>query len=150
MTINTHAIVKNLVIVGGFTETASEAIVEAILAGTDNAHIKDKVDLLEKEQSGTYTEFAVMQQIVATKSNIAELKTELKEDIAELRAELKGDIAELKTELKGDINAVRTEIVALRGEVRAEIAKSTTDILKWIIPLFLANMSLVISLFFKS
>ena len=36
---------------------------------------------------------------VATKSDVGELKTELKGDIAELRAELKGDIGAVKAEL---------------------------------------------------
>ena len=50
----------------------------------------------------------------ATRSDLIELRTELKGDIAELRAELKGDIAEvrremaeLRTELKGDIARVQ-------------------------------------------
>ena len=36
---------------------------------------------------------------VATKSDVGELRTELKGDIAELRAELKGDIGAVKAEL---------------------------------------------------
>ena len=38
---------------------------------------------------------------VATKGDLAELRTELKGDIAELRAELKGDIAELRSRTQG-------------------------------------------------
>ena len=37
---------------------------------------------------------------IATKQDLAELRTELKQDIAELRTELKQDIAELKSDLK--------------------------------------------------
>ena len=43
---------------------------------------------------------AAFSDSVATKTDIAELRTELKGDIAELRAELKGDIAELRTEIQ--------------------------------------------------
>ena len=37
---------------------------------------------------------------LATKQDIAELRSELKQDIAELRSELKQDIAELRSDLK--------------------------------------------------
>ena len=37
---------------------------------------------------------------IATKQDLADLRTELKQDIAELRTELKQDIAELKSDLK--------------------------------------------------
>src|SRR5688572_12002203 len=50
----------------------------------------------------------------ATRSDIVELRAELKGDFAELRTELKGDIAELGTEFKGDIAELRTE---LRGDI---------------------------------
>ena len=51
---------------------------------------------------------------VATKGDVAELRTELKGDNAELKAELKGDNAELKAELKGDIAAVKAELWAVK------------------------------------
>jgi hypothetical protein len=70
---------------------------------------------------------------VATKADIATLRTELRADIAALRTELKAgiaalaaDMAALRAELKGDIATLRTElkgdIAALRTEFKAEIA----------------------------
>ena len=55
---------------------------------------------------------------VATKADIAELRT----DMAELRAELKADMAELRTELKADMAELRTELkaVEMRGAERFE------------------------------
>ena len=52
---------------------------------------------------------AAFSDSVATKTDIAELRTEM----AALRAELKGDITELRTELKGDIAVLRTEVQAV-------------------------------------
>ena len=73
---------------------------------------------------------------VATKADLAELKTVLKSDITELRTELKSDIAELRTELKSDNTELRTELKAeivqsetnLRTELKAEIAQSETNL----------------------
>jgi hypothetical protein len=47
---------------------------------------------------------------VATKTDIAALRTEVKTDIAALRTEVKTDIAALRTEVKTDTAALRTEL----------------------------------------
>ncbi len=60
---------------------------------------------------------------VATKTDLAEVKTELKTDIAEVKAEIaevKTEIAEVKAELK-------TEIAELKAELKTEIAGIKTD-----------------------
>ncbi len=46
---------------------------------------------------------------VATKTDLAEVKTELKTDIAEVKTE----IAELKTELKTDIAGIKTDMAEM-------------------------------------
>ena len=58
-----------------------------------------------------------LRDAVATKTDLSEVKAELKGDIADLKAELKGDIADLRTELKGDIADFRTELHELEGRV---------------------------------
>ena len=47
---------------------------------------------------------------IATKADIAELRTTTKADIAEVRAEMKTDIAELRAEMKTDIAELRAEM----------------------------------------
>ena len=62
---------------------------------------------------------------VATKTDIAELRT----DTAELKTELKSDIAELKTELKSDIAELKTDTAELKTELtgfRATMEKTVT------------------------
>jgi septal ring factor EnvC (AmiA/AmiB activator) len=73
---------------------------------------------------------------VATKSDLAEVRTALKQDIAEVRTE----IAEVRTELKQEIAEVRTEI----AQVRTEIAQSKNDILRWV---FAFNLVLIGAIF---
>lgn len=69
---------------------------------------------------------------VATKTDLAALKSELKADIAAVRTELKADINELRNELKADITELRTElkgdIAALRTELKGDIAGNSADI----------------------
>lgn len=54
------------------------------------------------------------------KGDIDSVRTDLKDDIGSVRTELKGDIGSLKTELKGDIDSVRTD---LKGDIAALDAK---------------------------
>ena len=75
---------------------------------------------------------------VATKSDVGELRTELKGDIGELRAELKGDIGELRTELKGDIGELKGDIGELKGdigELRGEVGAVKAELwaVKWVL-----------------
>lgn len=110
--LNTHAIVKKFT-QHGFTEEHAELIVDAI---------NDQSDQL------------------ATKNDLAMLKTEIKGDINELKAELKADIIEVKTELKADISLLKEEMKEVK-----------IDLLKWFIPLILtvliSNIAILIALF---
>jgi len=90
---------------GHFTPEQAEALAEA-LGEVSHGALATKADLAD----------------LATKADLAAVRTE----IAELRTELKTGIAELRTELK-------TEIAELRMELKTEIAETKTDLLKWII-----------------
>jgi hypothetical protein len=110
--LNTHAVVKKFT-QHGFTEEHAELIVDAI---------NDQSDQL------------------ATKNDLAMLKTEIKGDINELKAELKADITEVKVELKADISLLKEEMKEVK-----------IDLLKWFIPLILtvliSNIAILIALF---
>src|SRR4051794_1291453 len=53
---------------------------------------------------------------LATKSDLAGLRTEM----AGLRTELKGDIDSLRSELKADIVGLRSELTGLRSELKGD------------------------------
>lgn len=97
--LNTHAVVKKFT-QHGFTEEHAELIVDTI---------NDQSDQL------------------ATKNDLAMLKTEIKADIIEVKTDLKKDISDIKSDL----------------------AEIKTDILKWMIPFFLTIIGLIITAFFK-
>lgn len=90
--LNTHAVVKKFT-QHGFTEEHAELIVDAI---------NDQSDQL------------------ATKNDLAMLKTELKSEILEIKSELREEIKDIKI-----------------------------DLLKWMIPFFLTIIGLIITAFFK-
>jgi hypothetical protein len=90
--LNTHAVVKKFT-QHGFTEEHAELIVDAI---------NDQSDQL------------------ATKNDLAMLKTEINAKIIEIKSELKEEIKDIKI-----------------------------DLLKWMIPFFLTIIGLIITAFFK-
>jgi gas vesicle protein len=63
----------------------------------------------------------------SVRTDMAEMRTELKGEMAEMRIELKSDMAELRTELKNDMSEMRTElkgdIAELKTEFRSEIGR---------------------------
>ncbi len=72
---------------------------------------------------------------VAKKADLRELRADLKSDVSEVRleigqvkSELKQDIADLRTELKQDIFEVRLEIVQVKSELKQDIADMKIDI----------------------
>lgn len=62
------------------------------------------------------------------KAEIAELRSELKAEIAGVRSELKAEISELRSELKVEIAGVRSELKTEIAEVRSDVASVKTNI----------------------
>ena len=71
---------------------------------------------------------------LATKTDLDEVRSELKLEIAELRS----DLDEVRSELK-------LEIAELRSELKVEIAGVRSDLLKYMIGLFLAQAGFLVA-----
>jgi len=71
---------------------------------------------------------------IATKKDVTDVRTELKE----VKAELKQDIADLRAELKQDIADLRTEL-------KQDIANVKVDMIKWMIGLLFAQTALILT-----
>ena len=96
---------------------------------SDIANMATKDDIAEL-RTGTKEDIAELR--TATKDDIAELRTGTKEDIAELRTATKDDIAELRTGTKEDIAELRTatkdDIAELRVATKEDIAELKTEL----------------------
>ena len=81
---------------------------------------------------------------LATKQDIAQLRSETKSNIDHLRTELKSDIDHLRTELKSDIDHLKTDIDQLRSETKSNIDHLRTELksdvawMKWVLGVNLA------------
>ena len=65
----------------------------------------------------------------------------LREEVA-----TKTDLAAVKTELAADITAVKTELVAVRTELKADIAAVKHDMLRWMVGVAFAQVGLTVAL----
>jgi chromosome segregation ATPase len=77
------------------------------------------------------------------------LRQELHAEIGKLRAE----IDKLRQEMHAEIGKLRqemhTELAKLRGELAAGLAAVKVDLLRWIVPLILAQMAMTLGLFVR-
>jgi plasmid stabilization system protein ParE len=103
---------------GRFTPEQAETLAEALAEATH-------------EDLATKTDLAAVK--AELKADIAEVRSELRADIAEVRSKLRADIAEVRSELRADIAEVRAELAELKAELKSDIAEVKADILKWVV-----------------
>jgi F0F1-type ATP synthase membrane subunit b/b' len=101
---------------------------------------------------------------LATQGHVRESELRLQRDIEQIRADLKADIEQIRAELKADIEQIRAELhqteLRLQKEIeqvrsdlkldierlRTELASTKVDLLKWIVPLMLGQVALIVAL----
>ena len=106
---------------GSFTPEQSDTLAQAFSESTEDS-VATKVDIAE------------------LKTEIADLKVELKTEIADLRVELKTEIADLRVELKTEIANLKIEISVLRAELKTDIANLKVDMVRWIVGAIAFNL----------
>ena len=83
-----------------------------------------------------------LREEVATKTEVASVRTELSADIAAVRTELaavRAELAAVRTELTADI-------AALSHELRAEMQTVKHDMLRWMVGMAFAQVGLTVAL----
>jgi hypothetical protein len=91
----------------------------------------------------------------ATRTDLQHLDARLTGEIAALRsdmqrldARLTGEIAGLRSDMQVEFARIRGEMQAgfakVRGEMQAGFASVKVELLRWILPLFLAQMAMII------
>lgn len=142
---DSHALVKVL-IAEGLNEPVAEAIINAIKVSRDNDFSrlvsKEQVSLLEKD-------IETLRDNVASKTDLIEVRNELKNEIIEVRNELKNEINEVRNELKNEINEVRKDIELIRKEVvikadKIDIERTKIQLIMWVGSFFVASTSIIL------
>ena len=105
--------------------------------------LRDKADFSSKQAEGLAEALGhSYADNVATKTDIAELRSE----IAELRTELKTEMAELRTELKTEMAELRTEFGTETSGIRADMNSLKAELLKWFIAILSGQAIFIITM----
>jgi hypothetical protein len=112
---------------GNFTSEQAEALAEA-LGEASQGDLATKTDLagVRTEIAGLKTELKT--ELAGIGTEIAELRTELKSEIAGARGELKSDIAGVGTEIAELRTELKTKIDSVRAELKADNAELRTEL----------------------
>jgi chromosome segregation ATPase len=107
-------------------------------------HVREAELRLQKEIEQVRADLRATE--LRLQGDIEQVRAELKIDIAHLRAELKADIEHLRAELKADIEQIRADLHATELRLQKEIAHVKLDLLKWLVPLMLAQVAAIAAL----
>jgi len=114
--------------------------------------VERKKDILATKQNIAGLEVKIEQSSLATKQDMAELRSEMKEDIAQLRSEMKQDIAELRSEMKQDMAELRSEMKQDIAQLEVKIERVRADLIRWMFIFWAGQIGALIAilaLFFK-
>ena len=125
---------------GGMPELQATAIVRA-LADADVGQLATKADLADL-RTDVHTEIA------AVRTEIEALRADMRTEIAALRADMRTEIAGVRTELETLRAELRTEIADVRGDFKALNGKVNL-LLAFNTPLTLAVLALLWRIFFS-
>jgi hypothetical protein len=105
----------------------------------------DSRDFVSEVEAVVQTHFGMETTHLATKTELFDVKDQLRKEIHEFRDELKNEIHELRSELKGDIHDLRSELKGDINRLEVRVEAGFKDQLKWIILLMLGFSSLIIT-----
>ncbi len=145
---DTHRFVKRLT-ESGFTERQAETLAEEHVALL-NANLATKADVAALKTDFAQVEATLkadIAQVEATlKADIAQVEATLKADTAQVEATLKTDIAQVEATLKTDIAQVEASLKTDIAQVRGRIEAVKADLLKWMFGALIAQGGLIVAL----
>ncbi|MBA8666736.1 DUF1640 domain-containing protein [Holosporaceae bacterium 'Namur'] len=163
---NSYDAVKKLTDRGVPEDQASE-IINAIMVSKEHDSSNDTANnqgtKVEQELALIRKDIEILRSEIATKSELSEIKTELVEINSELKQDIANTKSEIKQEINDSINELKQDTANTKSEIKQEIDDSASelkqdissakqeateaklefkeikrDLLKWIIPLFVA------------
>jgi hypothetical protein len=106
--------------------------------------LAEGLDQALREEVATKTDIAAVK--TGLSAEIAAVKTGLSAEIAAVRTELSGEIAAVKTELSVKIAAVDARLTSVEHKLRVEIQTAKHDVLRWMVGMAFAQTGLTVAL----
>ncbi|HEY4285797.1 MAG TPA: hypothetical protein VGN00_01750 [Puia sp.] len=87
------------------------------------------------------------------KEEFASVRGEMKEEFANVRGEMREEFANVRGEMKEGFANVRSEwkegLAKVKGELEVKISDTKSDLVRWMVTLFITTMLAIIGLYFK-
>ena len=87
----------------------------------------------------------VMTTELATKSDLKDLRGWATAEFADVRGEMRAEFADIRREMRTGFAEVRTEFARLR----MEMAQSKTETIRWMVGLFVAQISITLGVLLR-
>jgi len=103
--------------------------------------LKERIGEEEAKSLTQYVEAKIEKQFDLKKDVLA-----TKQDLSEMKSDLKADINSLKIEIANGRNELKLEIADLRTELKTDIANSRSDIIKWMFIFWIGQLAAMIAI----
>ena len=64
-----------------------------------------------------------------------------KSDVSELRTDVRAEISELRTEVKAEISELRTEVRTGMSDLQADMARLESRLIRWMVTIMIGGMA---------
>ena len=138
---DTHRFVKRLTD-SGFTEKQAETLAEEHVALL-NDNLATKTDLADVE-ARLKADIEALR--LATGADLAKVEAGLKADIARVEGSLKADIARVEADIARVETGLKADIARVEAGLKADIEAVKADLLKWMFGAMIAQGGLIVAL----
>jgi hypothetical protein len=87
----------------------------------------------------------IMTTELATKSDLKELRGWASAEFVDIRGEMRAEFADIRREMRTGFAEVRTEF----ARIRMEMAQSKTETIRWMVGLFIAQISVTLGVLLR-
>jgi len=126
----------------------AKVITVAIVELTKEKKRELKNEIKEELVKELVTKYDLQLSEQSLRALIEQVRGELQSQIEQVRGELKKEIEQVKGELKADIEQVRGELKKEIEQVRNEVGNVKSELLKWLIVLFIGQATFIVGLVF--
>jgi len=133
--------------------TSSVALYEALTNAADERSrarlIAEAFERLEERYPrlpDLATQAHVRESELRLQQEIEQVRADLTRDIENLRADLKSDIEKLRADLTRDIEQLRTDLTRDIEQLRTEVERVKFELLKWLLPVMVGQVIVIVAL----
>ena len=144
---DTHAVARTLT-EADLTPAQADAITDAVRLAAEHDAAAIDVETLATKSDVAAVRTELKSDIAGVKSDLAAVESALKSDLAAVEAALKVDVADVKVDVasvKSDVAGVKSDMASLEARMSAKISAQETRLIKWMVGVGVGVAGLVVA-----